>query len=440
MVPQVELKARRQQLFQRMKQCHKNSVAILFAAPEVRRNRDVFYPYRQDSDFYYLSGLDEPESVMVLIPERVGGKVVLFCRGKDPEKEQWEGVRLGPIGARRTLGVDDSYPMSELEKVMPSLLEGKEYIYYSLADESFKDAHILAWVAGAKKKVRTGVGSPMGLLSLDSLLHEMRLIKSPYEIKMMRYAAFIAVAAHFNAMKSVRVGLMEYEVEANILRDFISLGASSPAYGSIVAGGANACILHYRNNNQKLKNGDLLLIDAGAEYQYYASDITRTFPVNGRFSPEQKALYQLVLQAQKAAIKVIKPGVSWNKPHEKTVQVLTAGLVKLGLLKGNPKELIKKGAYRRFYMHRTGHWLGMDVHDVGEYKVNAEWRTFEPNMVFTVEPGLYISPNETSVAAKWRGIGIRIEDDVLVTQTGSEVLTLVPKEVSEIERLIASDS
>jgi Xaa-Pro aminopeptidase len=438
MVSLSQLVFRRELLAEQMRQRTEHSAAILFAAPEVRRNRDVYYPYRQESDFYYLSGFDEPEAVMVLIPEQEGFTSILFCREKDPEKELWEGVRLGPQKARRALGFQKTYPIGDLEKIMPSLLEGKEGIYYAWAKEPHHDTQVLTWLSNLKKKVRAGVRSPNELFSLDYLLHEMRLFKSYDEIHTMRHAAEIAARAHFRAMKVTRPGLMEYQVEAEILHEFIALGASSPAYGSIVAGGSNACILHYRNNNQKLKDGDLLLIDAGAEYKGYASDITRTFPINGRFSPEQKAVYQLVLKAQKAAIKVVKPGVSWNKPHEKAVQVLTEGLVQLGLLKGNPKELIKKGAYRRFYMHRTGHWLGMDVHDVGEYKIEGEWRALEPNMVFTVEPGLYVSPTDTTVAAKWRGIGIRIEDDVLVTQSGSEVLSVVPKEVDEIEAVMAS--
>ncbi len=435
MISQAEFSRRRRLL---MDDLEDDSIAVLFSAPIVKRNRDSDYAYRQDSDFYYLSGFAEPESVIVLIPGRNGGEYVMFCRDKDPEKEIWDGIRLGVEGVSRELHVNEAHSITQLNSVMPALFEGKKHIYYSIGRDASSDQNIIGWLQAVKAKVRAGSSTPSAFFLLDSLLHELRLIKSSQEIKIMRQAATISARAHVRAMKACRAGLMEYQLEAEISHEFLFSGAFSPAYSSIVGGGANACILHYRDNNQKLEQGDLVLIDAGAEYQYYAGDITRTFPVSGEYTSAQKELYQLVLKAQKAAISMVKPGVSWNKPHEKAVQVLTAGLVKLGLLKGQTKDLIKSGAYRKFYMHRTGHWLGMDVHDVGEYKINGKWRVFEPGMVLTVEPGLYVAKNQSAVNAKWRGIGIRIEDDVLVTEDGCEVLSsLAPKEVDEIESLMA---
>lgn len=414
-----------------------NDVAILAAAPSRPRNRDVDYPYRQDSDFYYLTGFPEPDAVAVFLPGRKKGTFVLFCHEYDPAKAIWEGKHAGLKGARKEYGADESYSIDEIDQVMPELLADRDRIHCGLGRDPDFDRKLLEWVGRVKAKVRTGIKAPEEFVDLDRLLHEMRLIKGPEEIAAMRSAAEISVQAHIRAMRSCRAGLYEYQIEAEIIHEFMRQGARSPAYPSIVAGGVNACVLHYTENIAPLENGDLLLIDAGAEYDYYAADITRTFPVNGRFSAPQRAIYELVLEAQQAAIEQVRPGNHWNEPHEAAVKVLTRGLVKLGLLEGRPSRLIKKEAYKDFYMHRTGHWLGMDVHDVGEYKIEDEWRELQPGMVLTVEPGLYIGKDCKEVARRWRGIGVRIEDDVLVTEGSCEVLTEgAPKQVAEIEALM----
>ncbi|HEY0963900.1 MAG TPA: M24 family metallopeptidase, partial [Pseudomonadales bacterium] len=321
----------------------------------------------------------------------------------------------------------------------PGLIEGRERVYYAMGKDEGFDHKVMEWVKVIRKKVRAGAHPPGEFLVLDHLLHEMRLLKSKAEIDVMRESGQIAVRAHKRAMQVCKPGMFEYEIEAEFMHEFFRSGCTAPAYTSIVAGGANACILHYNENNQKLHDGDLLLIDAGCEFQYYASDITRTFPVNGKFTPEQKAIYELVLKAQLDAIETVKPGAHWDDPHNMTVKVLTEGLVALGLLKGEVPALIESGAYREFYMHRAGHWLGMDVHDVGDYKIDGKWRQLEPGMVMTVEPGLYISPNNMNVEERWRGIGVRIEDDVAVTRSGYEVLTAgLPKTVQEIETFMAA--
>ncbi|MCA1804130.1 MAG: aminopeptidase P N-terminal domain-containing protein, partial [Xanthomonadaceae bacterium] len=362
---------------------------------------------------------------------------ILFCRERDPLMETWNGRRAGTEGAVERFGADDAFPIDDIDEILPGLLESRERVFYTMGASAEFDTRVINWVREIRNRARSGVHAPDEFVALDHLVHDMRLYKSRVEIKQMRAAARIAAAAHVRAMQVCRPGMMEYEIEAEYLHEFRRHGCE-PAYGSIVGGGDNGCILHYRENDAELQDGDLLLIDAGAEYQYYASDITRTFPVNGRFSQPQKLLYKLVLDAQLAAIAEVLPGNHWNAPHDAAVKVLTKGLVKLGLLKGRPAQLIKDGAYRRFYMHRTGHWLGMDVHDVGDYKVGDEWRVLEPGMVLTVEPGLYIPKGSKGVAKKWQGIGIRIEDDVLVTRDGHEVLSkAAPKGVAEIETLMA---
>jgi Xaa-Pro aminopeptidase len=433
-MPTNEFARRRKQLMRMMGQ---DAIAILPTAPERLRNRDVEYPYRSDSDFYYLTGFAEPEAVAVLVPGRPQGEYILFCRERDPLMETWNGRRAGTEGAVERFGADDAFPIDDIDEILPGLLESRERVFYTMGASAEFDTRVINWVREIRNRARSGVHAPDEFVALDHLVHDMRLYKSRVEIKQMRTAARIAAAAHVRAMRSCRPGMMEYEVEAEYLHEFRRHGCE-PAYGSIVGGGDNGCILHYRENDAELQDGDLLLIDAGAEYQYYASDITRTFPVNGRFSEPQKLLYNLVLDAQLAAIAEVVPGNHWNAPHDAAVKVLTRGLVKLGLLKGRPAQLIKEGAYRRFYMHRTGHWLGMDVHDVGDYKVGEEWRVLEPGMVLTVEPGLYIPKGSKGVAKKWQGIGIRIEDDVLVTRDGHEVLSkAAPKDVKEIEALMA---
>jgi Xaa-Pro aminopeptidase len=435
----ITLKEYQQRRKDLMNHMEPNSIAILASANPILRNGDSEYRYRQSSDLYYLSGFNEAHSVLVLIPGREQGQCLLFCQEKDPHKELWNGRLLGPEAAIPQLGVDDAFPISDIDDILPGLIEGRERVYYAMGKDEQFDHKVMEWVKVVRKKVRSGVHSPGEFLVLDHLLHEMRLIKSKGELDVMRESGQIAVRAHKRAMQVTRAGLYEYEVEAEFMHEFFRAGCRSPAYTSIVAGGDNACILHYNENNQVLKDGDLLLIDAGCEFENYASDITRTFPVNGKFSPEQKAIYELVLKAQLDAIEQVKPGNHWDDPHNTTVKVLTEGLVGLGLLKGDVDKLIETGAYKEFYMHRAGHWLGMDVHDVGDYKIDGKWRQLEPGMVLTVEPGLYISPKNENVEARWRGIGVRIEDDVAVTRTGYEVLTSgLPKTVPEIESFMAA--
>ena len=415
-----------------------NSIAIVPAAPERQRSRDTDYPYRQDSDFFYLSGFNEPDAVLVLIPEREHGEYVLFCRERDPEREIWDGYRAGPEGACRDHGADDAFPVDDIDEILPGLLEGRERVYYSMGKDQAFDRQVMEWVNTIRAKVRSGAIPPGEFLDLSHFLHDMRLYKSAAEIRVMREAAEISVAAHIRAMQACEPGMMEYQLEADILHEFARRGARHPAYSSIVGGGRNGCILHYIDNSAPLRDGDLVLIDAGCELEGYASDITRTFPVNGRYNAEQRALYDIVLAAQQAAIATIEPGTHWNVPHEASLRVITGGLVELGLLSGDVNTLIEQEAYKPFYMHRIGHWLGMDVHDVGDYKVGGQWRVLEPGMVMTVEPGIYVAPDNDTVAKKWRGIGIRIEDDVLVTREGAEVLTeALPKTAEAIEALMA---
>ena len=431
---QKEFARRRKQLMHMM---GPGAIAILPTNPQQSRNRDVDFPFRPDSDFYYLSGFAEPEAVAVLVPGREHGEYLLFCRDRDPEMEVWNGRRAGPEGAVEEFGADDAFPVTDIDDILPGLLESRERVFYTMGTTPDFDKRVIDWVNRIRKQSRAGKHAPDEFVSLEHFVHDMRLYKSRAEIKTMRQAANIAARAHKRAMGLCQPGMMEYELEAEFLHEFRKAGGE-PAYPSIVGGGANACILHYTENNAQLNDGDLVLIDAGAEHQCYASDITRCFPVNGRFSPAQRAIYQLVLDAQLAAIEEVYPGNTWNAPHEAAVKVITKGLVKLGLLKGRPATLIKEQAYRRFYMHRTGHWLGMDVHDVGDYKVGDEWRVLESGMVLTVEPGLYIPAGSKGVARKWWDIGVRIEDDVLVTRDGHDVLSKnVPKQVEEIEALMA---
>ncbi|MDM8348702.1 Xaa-Pro aminopeptidase [Pseudomonas sp. sp1636] len=435
-IPKAEYARRRKAL---MAQMEPNSIAILPAAPVYIRNRDVEHVYRQDSDFQYLSGFPEPEAVIALIPGREHGEYVLFCRERDPERELWDGLRAGQDGAIGQYGAADAFPIGDIDDILPGLIEGRERVYYAMGTNQEFDRHLMDWINQIRSKARLGASPPNEFVALDHLLHDMRLYKSANEVKVMKEAAQISARAHVRAMQASRAGLHEFHLEAELDYEFRKGGAKMPAYGSIVAAGKNACILHYRENDAPLKDGDLVLIDAGCEIDCYASDITRCFPVNGKFSPEQKAIYELVLAANEEAFKHIAPGKHWNEAHEATVRVITAGLVELGLLHGEVDELIAAEAYKPFYMHRAGHWLGMDVHDVGDYKVGGEWRELEVGMAMTVEPGIYIAANNTHVAKKWRGIGVRIEDDVVVTKSGCEVLTRsVPKTVAEIEALMAA--
>jgi len=435
-IPRQEYSRRRKAL---MAQMVPNSIAVLPAAQVRTRNRDTEYPYRQDSDFQYLTGFPEPEAVAVLIPGRAHGEFVLFCRERDSERELWDGYRAGQEGALASYGADDAFPISDIDDILPGLIEGRERVYYAMGANPEFDRRLTGWINSIRSKARLGAQPPNEFEALDHLLHDLRLYKSAAELKVMREAAKISARAHVRAMQICRPGLHEYQLEAELIHEFMRSGSRAPAYSSIVAAGRNACILHYTENTSQIRDGDLVLIDAGCELDCYASDITRTFPANGRFSAEQRAIYQLVLDAQRAAFAVIAPGRHWNEVHEASVRVITAGLIELGLLQGEVDELVAAEAYRPFYMHRVGHWLGMDVHDVGEYRVGGEWRVLEPGMLMTVEPGIYIAQDNSDVARKWRGIGVRIEDDVLVTRNGCEILTGdVPREIDEIEALMAA--
>jgi Xaa-Pro aminopeptidase len=429
-----EFKKRRKQLMQRI---GRGNIALISSASMHTRNRDVSYPFRQDSDFYYLTGFNEPDAMAVFIPGREQGEYILFCREYDEKKALWEGAHAGLSGATGDYGADDAFPIDDLDDILPGMLENKSRVYYPMGRNSDLDHSLLDWINHIKSHARSGIVAPGELFSLDRIVHDMRLFKSPEELKLMRRAAEVSANAHIKLMQACKSGRYEYQIEADFIHYCMQHGLRYTAYPSIVAAGKNACVLHYTDNTDKLKNGDLLLIDAGAECDHYAADITRTFPISGRFSEPQKLLYQLVLDAQTAALEQVKPGQDWLAPHEAAVEVLTRGLIDLGLLKGKLKKLIKDEKYKAFYMHRTGHWLGMDVHDVGDYKVDDNWRILEPGMVLTVEPGLYIPAHCKQVDEKWRGIGIRIEDDVLVTAQGHEVLTsAAPKTILEIETLM----
>jgi Xaa-Pro aminopeptidase len=433
MIPRSEYARRRRQL---MRMIGRDAIAIVSAAPERIRNNDAHYPYRQDSDFHYLTGFPEPGAVLALIPGRAHGEVILFCRERDPERERWDGPRAGTEGAIERFGADDAFPIDDIDDILPGMIEGRSRVYYHFGRDTDFDLKLIGWVNRVRAQVRAGARPPHEFVALGHPLHDLRLFKSRAELRTMRRAAEIAAAAHVRAMRSVRPGMSEAQVEAELLHVFRSQHAV-PSYEPIVGGGANACVLHYRANDATLADGDLLLVDAGAEYQCYASDITRTFPVNGRFSAEQRALYEVVLEAQLAAIAHALPGASWIAPHDAAVRVLTRGLIRLGLLKGTLDANLKSEAYKRFYMHKTGHWLGLDVHDVGDYRIDGEFRELEPGMVMTVEPGLYIAPDMKGVDRRWRGIGIRIEDDVVVTKGAPLVLSSdVPKDPDEVERVM----
>ena len=391
--------ARRRRLL--MKSIGKGAIAILPAAPERQRNSDVHYHYRPDSDFHYLTGFDEPEAVAVLIPGRPHGEYILFVRDRDPTRETWDGRRAGPEGAVRDFGADDAFPIGDIDDILPGLLEQCIRVHYAMGVYDDFDQRVIGWVNSLRARAKQGVHSPQEFVALDHQLHDMRLFKSRGEANVMRRSAQIAVGAHIRAMRATRPGVAEYEVMAEVLHEFHRHQADI-SYHPIVGGGPNSCILHYHENSEVLRDGDLLLIDAGCEYGLYASDITRTFPVNGRFTAEQRAVYEIVLEAQEAAFAKIRPGNHWNEPHDAAVRAITQGLVRIGLLKGRLPTLLKEEAYKKFYMHRTGHWLGMDVHDVGEYKVGSEWRVFEPGMCLTVEPG-HLYPGRNTRRAKALG-------------------------------------
>ncbi|WP_024867685.1 aminopeptidase P N-terminal domain-containing protein [Pseudoxanthomonas suwonensis] len=433
-ITSAEFARRRRQL---MRMAGEDAILVLPAAPVRVRSHDTHYPYRQDSDFWYLCGFPEPEAVLVLVPGRRHGEALLFCRERDPEREGWDGPRFGQEGAVSVFGMDDAYPIDDLDEILPGLLEGRSRVYYHFGRDAEFDLKLIGWVNRVRAQVRHGAQPPHEFLELGHLLHEQRLFKSRDEVRLMEKAAAISVRAHQAAMRAVRPGIHEYELQAELERVFRAADGW-PAYGSIVGAGANGCVLHYVANTGKIRDGDLVLIDAGAEYRNYAADITRTFPANGRFTKEQRALHDLVGAAQAAALEQARPGVPYEAIHEAAVRTLTEGLLHLGLLKGGLEKNIAEGHYRRYYRHKSGHWLGLDVHDVGDYRIDGQSRLLEPGMVLTIEPGLYIPPDDTTVAAKWRGIGIRTEDDVLVTGDGHRVLTEgLARSADEIEAFMA---
>jgi Xaa-Pro aminopeptidase len=410
-------------------------VAVIATAPERIRNRDTHYPYRFDSHFYYLTGFPEPEAALVVVAG-AAPKTILFCREKNEEREIWDGFRYGPEAARERFGFDEAYPVAMLDEKLAVLLENQPALFYPVAADAAWDARAMQWLSAVRTRARAGIAAPERIQDARALVDEMRLVKDAHEAALMRRSARIAAAAHRRAMQATRPGRYEYEIEAELAYEFRRGGAQFPAYWPIVAGGANACVLHYVANDAPLHGGDLLLIDAGCELDGYASDITRTFPVSGRFSAAQREVYELVLAAQLAAIGEVRPGKAWNAPHDTAVRVLAQGMLDLGLLRGSLAEALEKETYKRFYMHRTGHWLGLDVHDAGEYKREGAWRALHPGMALTVEPGLYIRAAQ-DVPERLHNIGVRIEDDVLVSASGCEVLTAeAPKSVADIEALM----
>ncbi len=435
MIKNKEYATRRQHL---MEIVGDESVVIVRAAPHRIRNNDVRYPYRQDSDFLYLSGFSEPEAMIVLLPKGKQGRSVLFCRERDPHREMWDGLMAGTEGAVEQYGFDEAYPISEIGKRLPQMLHGRERVCYDLGKDPDFDHLLIGWMNEFRAKTRKKFHAPDEIIALGHSLHEMRLFKSRKEISVMRKSARIAAAAHRRAMQVCKPGMNEAEIHAELMHTFTA-NQCETSYIPIVAGGANACVLHYISNRDPLNDGDLLLIDAGAEYDGYASDITRTFPVNGKFTGPHKDLYQVVLSAQLEAIDAVRSGIPWEHVHETAVRVATAGMIDLGILSGSLDEALEEEYFKDYYVHNTGHWLGLDVHDVGEYEIDGHSRVLEPGMVFTVEPGIYIPPGAKAVDKTWRGMGIRIEDNVVVTKDQADVLTAdICKTIGDIEELMAS--
>jgi Xaa-Pro aminopeptidase len=434
MISQTEYARRRKRLMTMM---GKNSIAIIASGKEMTRSRDTEYHFRQDSDFQYLCGFNEPEAVLVLVPGRKHGDYIIFNRERDPVKETWNGRRLGQEGVVKVCKASDAFPINDIDEIIPGLMEGRTRVFYAIGNDKEFDERVLGWMSALRTKMK-GTDPQGEIIDIQHFLHDLRLYKSRSEISIMKKAAHISALAHKRAMQKTRPGLYEYHIEAEIQHEFARHGARFPAYNSIVAGGDNGSILHYVENEDVLNDGEMLLVDAGCEYQAYAADISRTWPINGKFTTAQRTVYDWVLKAQEAAIKTIKPGATWTDPHDAAVKVLTRGLVEMGILKGRVPTLIKNEAYKPYYMHKTGHWLGLDVHDVGDYHVGGAPRVLEPGMVMTVEPALYFAKSDKSVAKKWRGINVRIEDDVLVTKDGYQILTSeVPKKADEIEALMA---
>ncbi|HKA20935.1 MAG TPA: aminopeptidase P N-terminal domain-containing protein [Blastocatellia bacterium] len=430
-----DTKARREEFMGRIA----GAIAIFPAAPTAIRNSDVEHPYRQDTDFYYLSGFEEPNAVAVLTPDHPEHKYVLFVQPKDREREVWTGWRAGPDSARQDYGADAAFTIDKLDEELPKLAQNADRIYYRFGGDPTFDERLIGLIRHFQRvRQREGTG-PSSVIDPADILHEMRLIKNPGELEILRKAVDITCEGHLAAMGAIKPGAYEFEIDAVVGYTFRRNGSPRAGYASIVGAGANATVLHYTTNNKRIEEGDLVLIDAGAEFGYYTGDVTRTLPANGRFSKEQAELYELVLEAQLQAIASVRPGETFVEPHERAVRVLTEGLVRVGLLSGDVGKLIEEGAFKKFYMHRTSHWLGMDVHDAGPYKVADEWRRLAPGMVLTVEPGIYIAEDLNDVDPRYRGIGIRIEDDVLVTETGQEVLSeRVPKSIEDIERVMGA--
>ena len=436
-VPLAEFRRRRARL---MEMLPEGTLAIVPGASLRRRNRDVDYLFRQDSDFFYLTGFTEEDALLVIVPGRAHGETILFCQDRDARYESYNGERLGPERATQVLGVDDAFPITDLSDILPGMLEGRERVYLTLGEHPEFDNQLMTWVNDIRARESGGAVAPGEFVSLKHLLHELRLYKSAREQAMMRDAARITVEAHVRAMQACAPGINELDLEAELTYHFMRNGARSPAYPSIVASGANACVLHYIDNRATLRKGDLVLIDAGCEYEHYAADLTRTFPVSGTFSDTQRAVYEVVLEAQKAAIDQCVVGQHFNAPHDAALRVMVEGLIDLKLLKGSVEEALETESFRRFCPHKSSHWLGLDVHDVGDYRVGGAWRELEPGMVLTVEPGIYIRDDEDNagLARKWRGIGVRIEDDVLITKGGPDVLTeAAPKTVADVEAVMA---
>lgn len=434
MIKQEEYARRRLQL---MRMAGEDSIIILGSAPARFRNSDVHYPYRQDSDFLYLTGFREPEALLVMIPSKDGGKCILFCRERDPEREMWDGAMVGLRGAVSDYGMDEAFAREDIGKRLPALLQNRERIYYDLGRNPLFDQRLIGWLNEFRAKARKNFHAPDEIHDLAHMLHDQRLYKSREELAVMKRSAQVAIEAHQKAMQVCVPGLNEADIHAELLHTF-ARHQCEPSYQAIVGGGANACVLHYIANKAPLRDGDLLLIDAGAEYDGYASDITRTFPVNGKYSAEQRDLYEVVLAAQLAAIEKARPGNPWQEMHDEAVRVATQGMIDLGILKGSLEDELEQEGHRNFYVHNTGHWLGLDVHDVGEYQIDGHSRELEPGMVMTVEPGIYIPPNDTSVRKCFRGQGIRIEDNIVITKAAPQVLTgALVKKPGDIEALMA---
>ena len=431
-----EFRRRRMKLMDVMES---GAIALIPGAKVRYRSRDTEYRVRQDSDFYYLTGFEEPEAELVLAPGRAHGEVVMFCSERDERSEQYTGERLGPERASQVLGLDDAFPIGDVEDILPGMLEGREQICMTLGEYPDFDRRLLEWVAGIRAREAGGAVPPGEFLALKHLLHEQRLYKSAAEVRLMSRAAEITTRAHERAMRACRPQMTETQLEGELIYEFMQGGARTPAYSCIVGGGANACVMHYVKNDAVLRDGDLVLIDAGCEYQHYACDVTRTFPVNGRFSPRQRDLYEVVLNAQRAGIDAAQPGADFNAPHDAATRVMAEGLVELGILDDDVDAVMRSESYRRFTVHKCSHWLGIDVHDVGDYRIDGTWRMLEAGMVITVEPGIYIPDSELmdDVPKRWRGMGIRIEDDVLIEKAGNRVLTeAAAKDPDEIEALM----